>query len=275
MRIGVDLGGTNLRLGLVENGEVIKKISLPSPANKMSYEQSIEYLKDSVECLIKPKVDGIGIGVPSIVDTEKGIVYDVVNISSWREVHLKKILEELLHIPVFVNNDCNCFVLGEHLYGPGRKYSHLAGVTLGTGLGMGLILNGELYEGNNGGAGEIGCLPYLDQNLEYYCSANFFAGKDTTGKIASGQAGEGDEKALALWAEFGMHVGNMILSVMYSYDPQAIVLGGGLAASFRLFEPAMRETMRNYAYKRALDRIYIYVSHLADAGILGASSLTK
>ena len=90
--------------------------------------------------MMNEQVDGIGIGVPSIVDPEKGIVYNVANISSWKEIHLKEILENEFKVAVAINNDSNCFTLGESLYGEGKSYTNMVGVTIGTGIGAGVVI---------------------------------------------------------------------------------------------------------------------------------------
>ena len=119
----------------------------------------------------------IGIGVPTIVDAQAGIVYDATNIASWKEVPLKALLEERFHVPVAVENDCNCFALGESRFGAGRNYTDMVGVTIGTGIGSGIIIDRKLYGGLYRGAGEIGTLPYRDTDFEHYCSSFFFKKK--------------------------------------------------------------------------------------------------
>ena len=148
MIIGVDLGGTNIRAGLVNNG-MITSMNQALLTDKDSLEDTIAQLIMTISPLIDGNVKGLGIGVPSLVDSVNGIVYNVVNIPSWERVELKKILEEEFRIPVSVNNDVNCMVLGEHLYGEAKAYSSVVALALGTGLGAGIIINNSLYEGNN------------------------------------------------------------------------------------------------------------------------------
>lgn len=106
MRIGVDLGGTNVRVGLVAGGRIVRMISEPCRADG-SEAEVLDHIASLVDRLITPDVECIGIGVPSVVDAERGIVYDVVGIPSWREVHLKERFEKRFGVPVSVNNDCN------------------------------------------------------------------------------------------------------------------------------------------------------------------------
>src|SRR5208282_2399585 len=106
--IGIDLGGTSIRVGLVSNYKLVNVQSCSTPSQG-SKEEVLDAICSLIEYFLDQSVGSIGIGVPSIVDVEKGIVYDVVNIPAWNEVHLKEILEKRYHIPVFVNNDANCF----------------------------------------------------------------------------------------------------------------------------------------------------------------------
>ena len=173
MNIGVDLGGTNIRAGLIDNNSIVSmKSSLLN--NQDNLDSTLEQIKSIIRSVHNACITGIGIGVPSVVDIYKGIVYDVVNIPSWKEVPLKEILEKEFNVPVFVNNDSNCFALGEKYFGFGRNHKSFVGITIGTGIGSGIFIDNKLYNGPNCGAGEIGYLPYLDHDLEYYCSSNFF-----------------------------------------------------------------------------------------------------
>lgn len=129
-------------------------------------------------------------------------------------------------VPVYVNNDCNCFALGVSRFGEASAYSDVVCVALGTGVGAGIVIGGELYCGHDTGAGEIGSIPYLDRDYEYYCSSRFFVGRGTTGKEAYERALAGDPAALALWHEFGGHIGRLVMMILYAYDPEAIVFGG-------------------------------------------------
>ena len=114
---------------------------------------------------------------------KRGVVYDVQNIPSFKEVDLKRILEEEFKIPTYINNDANCFIVGEKYFGAGRDYKNIVGLIIGTGLGAGLYTNGKLYCGTNCGAGEFGMLPYKDGIYEDYCSGKYFSnGLKTTGK---------------------------------------------------------------------------------------------
>src|SRR5450432_2484808 len=171
--IGIDLGATNIRGGLV-NGTRLSQIISKRINSSGSVEEVLSDVFAIIDGLQESQAAAIGIGVPSVVDVEQGIVYDVQYIPSWKEVHLKKIIEERYQIPVFVNNDANCFVLGELYFGKGIGMLNLIGLTIGTGLGAGVIINHHLFAGPNCGAGEFGMVDYLDHCFEYYCSGQYF-----------------------------------------------------------------------------------------------------
>lgn len=273
MKIGVDLGGTNIRAGLMDGTELIRKEKVSCPAQG-SESEVIEAVAGLIGKLVSEDVDAIGIGVPSVVDTARGIVYNVANIPSWVEVHLKDILEERFGIPVFINNDSNCFTLGESRFGTGKEYKDMVGVTLGTGVGSGIMIGGHLYEGRNAGAGEIGCLAYLDKDFESYCSTPFFVSHNTSGAGLAARAEAGDAEAIALWEEFGGHIGELVKAILFTYDPEAIVFGGGIAAGHPHFEKAMRRTIETFPYETGKD-VKIFFSDNGDMAIYGASELCR
>ena len=273
MTIGIDLGGTNVRCGLVENGNVVTRLSEPCRSDRPENEV-VDQIKGLIRQLMNSSVKGIGIGVPSVVDEQKGIVYNVLNIPSWKEVHLKDILEMEFNLPVYVNNDANCFALGEHRCGAGKPFRNILGVTLGTGVGAGIIINNELYNGANTGAGEIGCLPYLEHTLEFYCGSAFFVEyHNTTGKEAMQLAESGNAQALKIWEEFGKHMGVLVKIILYAYDSDAIVFGGSIANAYPYFEEAMRKEMGTFDYPETIKKIQILISTRDDISLLGAAAL--
>jgi glucokinase len=271
--IGVDLGATNMR-GAVVSGDSLGDIISVRIHSDGSMVEVLEDIYNVVDALIDPAVAGIGIGVPSVVDVAAGIVYDVQYIPSWVEVPLKQLLEVRYGKPVFVNNDANCFALGELYFGKGRGAGSMIGLTLGTGLGGGVIIHNKLFAGYNCGAGEIGLLPYKDNVLEYYCSGSFFKNVYGLDGVQVFEAAlSGDVRALELYAELGVHVGQGIKAVIYTYDPEVIVLGGSVSQAYDLFSETMWKEIRTLVYAKTLERIRVEVSELANSGILGAAAL--
>lgn len=274
MKLSIDLGGTNIRIAQVENGKCLNKVSVACLAHQDA-ETVINQLSQLIKGQLNTQVTGIGIGVPSIVDGQKGIVYNVANISSWKEIHLKEILEKEFGIPVAINNDSNCFALGVHQFGEGRPYANMVGVTIGTGIGAGVIIDHRLYSGQYKGAGEIGSLPYLDADYEHYCSSFFFKRYNSTGADFARRATAGDTEAQEVWNTFGMHLGNLVKVILFTYAPQAIVLGGGIAAAFPLFKKSMEDVIKSFPYSIIADHTEVIASYLPDASLLGASALLE
>ena len=159
MTLGIDIGGTTINLGLIDGARVLKKVQIPSFPKTATLDDTLIYLGDQIENFLVPGIQKIGIGVPSLTDPVKGIVYNAANIPSWDVVPLKETLEARFDIPVYVNNDANCYAMGAAVK-VGKGPSTVVTVTLGTGTGVGIVLDGKLYSGTHCGAGEIGAIPY-------------------------------------------------------------------------------------------------------------------
>ncbi len=275
MNIVVDLGATNVRAGLEKHGVVSAERSIVLE-NKHSLDATLSQIIDFLKPYTVQDIQSIGIGVPSVVDVANGLVYNAVNIPSWKEVHLKDILESAFGIPVYVNNDVNCFVLGEHRFGLAKSYQSVVGVCIGTGIGTGIIVNNHLYSGINCGAGEIGHLPYLEHDIEYYVSGNFFEKHyGLSAMEASLKMKTNKKEAQQMWDEYGVHIAQALMTVMYTYDPEAIVLGGSLAKAFPYFEKQMKVTMaEKFAYPESLKRLNVFQSIDDTISLLGASLLS-
>ena len=271
--IGVDLGGTNVRAGKVVNAKIVNLYS--QPISGMGSKQFvINQVIEAIENVFDSSVTGIGIGVPSVVDVETGIVYDVQNIPSWNKVKLKEILYKRFNVPIYVDNDANCFVVGEKYFGRGKMYSNIVGLVMGTGLGAGIYTNSNLYHGSNCGAGEIGMLKYLDDNYEGYCSGQFFKKKfNVEGHELLKLSDTGDTKALEIYNEFGKHLGNAITGLVYLLDPEIIILGGSVSKSYKYFKESMLKSLENITYSNSVKKLKIKVSTLSQSAILGAAAL--
>lgn len=272
MRIGIDIDGTSMRLGIVDGGEIFRKLVVPAKADE-SEGVIINHLIESIGKIINSNIRGIGLGVSAIVKTDKGIVQDAINIPSWKRVPLKDILEKEFKIPVFVNNDSNCFAFGERYYGEGTLYRDIVCVTLSLGVGTGIIINNELYNGFNTGAGELGSLPYLYSDYERYCGEKFFIRNDTTVDEAYRLALDGDARMLTLWDELGEHIGSLIKTILFTYDPQAIILGGTILKGYELFSDKMYESIYKFPFQDTVERVKILLSRKEDINLLGAAAL--
>jgi glucokinase len=271
--VGVDLGGTNIRAGRVETGLIVN-IHEQAVSAQAAEEVVCREVMASISRVFTDKTQGIGVAVPSVVDPDRGIVYAVENIPSWQEVHLKEILEKEFGVPVSINNDANAFALGELYFGSGKGVSNLVGLTVGTALGAGIIIAGKLYNGNNCGAGEIGCIPYKEKTLEYHCSGtgmmhNYGIG----GKELFLRASGGDESALSILHKFGKIMGDAIAIVILAYDPEMIVIGGSVSRSFSFFEPGMWERLASFPYQNSLKKLRIEPTLDTRIPVLGAAAL--
>jgi glucokinase len=271
--IGIDLGATNIR-GAAVKGGVLSKINSKRINSMGSVEEVMEELFAITDPLMDKEVAAIGIGVPSVVDLAQGIVYDVQYIPSWKEVPLRKWMEERYEVPVLVNNDANCFALGEYYFGKGAGSDNMIGLTIGTGLGAGIILDRRLYAGPNCGAGEFGMVDYLDHCYEYYACGQFFQNVyHTDGQEVFEKAITGDPMARSWYAEMGAHLGNAIKMIMYTYDASLIIFGGSVRFAYPYFETAMWQRIKSFAYAKSIGKLRIELSDLENSGILGAAGL--
>lgn len=273
MLLGIDIGGTTINFGLVKGNEIWRRHTVPSFPAGATCEETLSYLSGNISHILTPEVKRIGIGVPTLVDTARGIVYNAANIESWKEVHLKDHIERLFGIPVSVNNDANTFALGAAAK-VGCSDGIVVGITLGTGLGIGIVVDGRLMSGTNCGAGELCSVPYNGRDYEEFCSKKFFEARGWESRKAVEAAGNGDPAALEFFEEFGCHLGNLLTLVMYAYDPAHIVFGGGIAYTAPCFRESMMRTLRsNYQYPHALDSLSIHFMPGEEMALLGASLL--
>jgi glucokinase len=273
LRLGIDLGATNARVGLLDDRTLARVEQAPTPADG-SEQAVLDRIYALLDRFPTADVASIGAGVPSVVDVDTGVVYDVQNIPSWTEVPLGDQLRERYGVPVHVQNDANCFALAAYHVEADGQPSPMVGLILGTGLGGGVVVDDELLSGRNCGAGEFGMLPYRDSVYEHYCAGLFFEREhDTTGKEAFERARNGDEEAQAIFDEMGTHLGRALRAVLYAVDPAHIVLGGSVRHAYPFFKDAMWAELEKFAFPRALDHLTITVSSLEHAGVRGAALL--
>ncbi len=271
--IGVSISGKVLVAGKVKEGKIENSISRRIN-NKASENEVLAEVFDIINEVKDNEVAGIGIGVPSLVDVEKGIVYRVQNIPSWREVHIREILESHFGMKVYVNNDANCFAIGEMYFGKTSGYENSVGLILGAGVGAGIIFKGHLYSGTNCGAGEFGDIPYRNENYEFYLNDAYFEYKyGLSVNTLLKRANKKDKIALAIFEQYGYDLGNLIKTVLFSVDPEIVVIGGSLSKAFPYFEKSMTEKMTTFPYKHAVNKLKVVASEQEDIAVLGAAAL--
>jgi len=268
--IGVDLGGTNMRAGRIENG-VLVDVSSKSVPKTDDASIVLNLLIETITAVLTDKVVAIGIGIPGILDKNTGVIFDIVNIPSWKEIELKKELNTHFDLPIYLDNDANCFARGENIFGNAKEIENVVGLTLGTGMGAGVIINGKLHSGLMCGAGELGELPYLDANYEKYCSGQYFRDiRNTTGEQTFKNAEEGDAEALEIFEGFASHLTKAIEMVILTYAPDMIILGGSVSKSKKYFDKQVNQLLSESNLRNVPEIRY---SELNNSAIFGAASL--
>ncbi len=279
--IGVDLGGTSTKAALVSpQGKIIKKCEVSTEAEKGA-KAVINNIVSSIEKVKDGKIQGIGIGSPGPMDYKKGIITNPVNLP-FKNIPLKGIIKNKFKAPVFLDNDAKCFTLGEAVFGNGKKYWNVIGITLGTGFGCGLVINKKIYHGR-GNATEIGHTTIKhdglksksgnDGSIEEYVAARgiamLFGGK-TSPKEIYGLALKGNKKAIETYNKAGYYLGIGLANITYAFDPDIIIIGGKISNAWHFFHKAMEEEIKKRYFAKPCP---VVKSELKDAGILGAAAL--
>src|SRR3990172_5882773 len=310
--IGIDLGGSAIRLSTVTSTGKIrysKRVDISERREKKYIIASI--ITDIKELIALEKSRGIkvisiGIGSPGIIDLNRGVVITSPNFKDWKEVRLRTILQKALYLPVVLDNDANAAAYGEKWKGAGRKVDSLVCLTLGTGIGGGIILNGEVWHGADGMAGEIGHMTVNPAGPRCNCGNNgcLEAYSSATGMVRSAAASlkcgkrsilkklsngdnssitarmiyeaalKGDRLAIEILAEAGKYLGIAMASLINILNPEMIVLTGAVTGAWDLFMPAARQEVKKRAYNVLAERTQIVKGKLTDsAGIVGAAGL--
>jgi glucokinase len=271
--IGVDIGGTSIVAARFSESELLERTEVPTGASRPA-EEIMESLYEAIEKVITDEVIGIGIGMPGFMNVETGEILQINNIPSFNGFAIKPKVEKRFNLPAFQNNDANCFALGETYYGAGKKYTNLVGVTLGTGLGGGIILDRKIHTGLMGGAGELGCVPFHGGISEDICSAALFKNKyKSTGVELYKKAKAGDQESQAVFDELASNIGELLRIVMYVLSPEAFVIGGSVANSWDLLEKPLRKEVDKFLVPMISSKVELVPAQLDNAGLYGAAAL--
>ena len=271
--IGVDIGGTSIVAARFSDSELIERAEVPTGSDRPAPE-IMESLYEVIEKVLTEEVVGIGIGMPGFMNADTGEILVINNIKSFNGFSIKPLVEKRFNLPAFQGNDANCFALGETYYGAGRKYKNLVGITLGTGLGGGIILDRKIHTGLMGGAGELGCVPFHGGIVEDICSAALFKNKyNTTGTQLYKKAKAGDQASLAVFEELAQNIGELIRAVMYILAPEAFVIGGSIANSWDLLEKPLRRDVDKFLVPMISQSTDLIKAELDNAGLYGAAAL--
>lgn len=309
-RIGIDVGGTNIKMALVSpKGDILYSKTIPTRA-EMGYEYTVDNIKQAIHDLLKETnstnrdIEAIGFGFPGQIDYKNGIVRLAPNIPGWVEVPIASMVEKEFNIPTKVDNDVRCAALGELNYGAGVGCENVICITVGTGIGSGLIINGKIVRGASNAAGEIGhiklqmhdgpicgcgdtgCLeafasgPAIIAMAEEYIKGGKstkyreMADPDINPYIVAEAAKQGDAVAKRIFTIMGEYIGIGLSSVINLLNPEKIIIGGGVAeAGDILFNP-IKETISKRAMSIAGSTVQIVSAKLGNnAGVIGASLL--
>jgi len=313
-RIGIDVGGTNVKIALVdENGKIIYSSSVPTYA-KMGYEYTVNNIKQAIRDLMKETetkakdIQGIGFDFPGQVDYKTGVVKLAPNIPGWVNVPIAQMIEEEFHIPTKIDNDVRCAALGELKFGAGKGCENFVCITVGTGIGSGLVVNGQLVRGASNAAGEIGhiklqmhdgpicgcgdtgCLEAFASGPSIVAMAYDYirGGKSTKFREMAGAEGEitpymvakaaeeGDPVAKRIFEIVGEYIGIGLTSVINLLNPEKVIIGGGVAEAGDLLLDPIRRTIKERAMVVAGSAVQIVPAQLGNsAGVIGASMLVE
>ena len=303
--IGVDLGGTKMAVGVVDSDQKVHYQGR-EPSTGLSEEKLIEELGEELTEAkqARPDVLAAGLGIPATIDFDRGLAIHAVNLTI-TDVPIRDLMQERIGLPVFVDNDANVAALAEHLYGAGRAAQNVVMLTIGTGIGGGLILNGEVYRGSTGAGAELGHV-VIDENgppcqgncpnhgcVEALASGTAIAkaGKEAAerdpdsalgkaiaegpiqGRTVTELALAGDGPAREVVAQAGRHIGVALSSLANIFDPDVFVIGGGVSVVGDLLLDPAREELRSRALPPQNESPVKLAELGPDAGMIGAAAM--
>ena len=301
LAIGIDMGGTSVKLGVCRGAELLFQAPPIPTQNFRSAKDLLVAMRETILALQQklPGIAAVGVGVPGFTDFNTGMVHALTNVPGWENVPLNTLLGKATGHPTFVENDANCMAYAEFKHGAGIGANNMIGVTLGTGVGGGLVLNGQLYRGSFSGAGEIGQMSinyrgrpgsygntgaqeeYLGNREVAARAATLFeaAGRKTTDEecspaALSAAAKKGDEVALQVWDEFATHLACGLANCIWLLNPDTVVIGGGISnAGSQLFVP-LKKKLNAQLHKAFRSKLKIVRARFGnDAGIIGSAAV--
>jgi glucokinase len=286
--IGVDFGGTKILTGAItKTGKLVTTpVKAPTLGNEPG-ELIIERLVRTIEKTIADAgltindFEGIGIGATGPLDIDSGTILECPQLPTLHFFPLRKAIEDHFKVPVLVNNDANCLVLGECFFGAARNHKTVVGLTLGTGLGCAIVQDGKIYNGSTGTAAEIWPSPYRSGTIEDYISGagvsviyKSITGTDRSSLDIYQLALDDDPDALQTWKEFGYYLAVPLSWSINMIDPDIVVIGGSIAGAFRFFSSSMNENVRKWICPVPAQKTKIVAAELGDnAGFTGAACL--
>jgi glucokinase len=312
--IGVDIGGTNVRMGIVtREGRILRKVQYATDVSKGGLalcEQFFSNFKDLIDRNVKrrDKPAGIGIGIAGAIDMKRGMIIHSPNIPDLDGFALRKFIAKRISIPIIIENDANAFTLGEGWVGGAKGSKHYCGITLGTGVGGGIVVDGKILHGSHGMAGEVGHMAISPEGplcgcggrgcLEVYASATGVRrmaleaiergeGEEILRRSA-GNAGEitsetvfeaaqsGDLTAQKIFNEMGRFLGLGLVNLIHLFNPEKIVIGGKVSQAWNYFIQSTMDAVERRAMKGPREKVKVVRSKCGDdAGMLGAAYIVQ
>ena len=299
--LGIDFGGTSVKLGVCRGDELLVT---DEPIPTMQFHGPAALIGEMAARVAKlrktyPAISAIGVGVPGLVDFDHGFVHELTNVPGWKHVPLKAILGEKTGLPVLVENDANAMTYAEFRHGAARGLKNVIGLTMGTGIGGGLVLDGKMFRGSGFVAGEIGQMS-IDYNgkaghygnlgaLEKYTGNQQIAEHavlryseagiekdiaDCTPKKIADAAQAGDDIARQIWGEVADWLGTAISSIAWLLNPDAFVIGGGVAQAGDLIFTPLKNKVQSMLSTVVWERLQILPARFSnEAGIIGNAAL--
>ncbi len=285
--VGIDLGGTKVRAGVVDPaGDILGEMKVPTRADTDA-ETVLGNIADAARGAMSEAgvragdVRGVGLGSPGPLDIREGVLISPVNLPALHDFPLRDRLSEVLDQQVSINNDANCFGLAEARFGAGADAEVCCGLTLGTGLGCFVVIGGRLFDGPHGAGAEIWCSPYRGDRVEEKVSGRGIArnyeklsGRRASAEQVASRAEEGEEEAREAYREFGRDLAVPVAYLCNVADPDVLVLGGSITKAWKLFGEVMVDEALKYINAVNREVVHLTPGALGDeAAVLGAASL--
>jgi len=288
--VGIDIGSTKTSFVLLEEGRVISSRKILTPKNKKEIVKIIKENTDGFKKEIpKQKIEGVGIGIAGPLNKERTLILNPPNLKILTNFSLSKIVEKNLGIKTKMENDVKCFTLAEAITGAGKNYDSVLGLTLGSGIGGGLVFKNEknkwvIWKGAFGGAGEVGHMTIKMDGEKcscgnFGCFENYASEKlfDIPPLEAEKRAKKGEQYSKTIYQEFGRNLGVGLANLINILDPEIVVIGGGIAKAWPLFlNAAKSEVKKRVLSVESKKSVKIKISKLGDlAGAIGAALLLE
>lgn len=284
--ISIDLGGHNLRTALVDDkGEIHESSRIRVHTSRevsIVMEQIVEQVRELLDRHQDKNIVSMGLALPGFVNRAKGWIYRLPNFPSWIDISIRELLQDQIDLPIVIENDANAAAMGEYHYGKGHGVDSFVMLTLGTGIGSGIIQNGEIFKGSRGVAGELGHMKLLDDEGPLCgCGQRGCFEALTSGAALQRDSGfkakelhkqslEGNTQAQAVFQKMGVTMGRALSNIAFTLDPDVIAIGGRVSQAFDYFAPTMQKTFIEIMGEHpAKATEIVHATHWNEAGMIG------